>query len=78
MPYIAYYVPAAALALCAVLYFFENRAKQKKWVCAAAVFAIHVFVIVYFWFIELGMESLLVFLMASLVLSLCARPTKKQ
>jgi len=74
-----YIAPAAALVICAVLYFIENKAKQKRWVCGAAALALHIFVIIYFLFAELGMETLLLFLLASLALALSinVRPPKE-
>ena len=76
MAYIAYYVPASVLFICAVLYIFENKAKQKKWIYNVAVIALHIFVIIYFLFIELSMEILLVFLLASLALAISVKPPK--
>ncbi|MCL1793051.1 MAG: hypothetical protein FWG34_04190 [Oscillospiraceae bacterium] len=76
MFYITYLVPALALLACAVLYVLENRAKQKKWIYGAAIFALHVFSIVYFLFAELTMDVLLVFLLASFALAISAKPLK--
>ena len=71
-----YYIPASVLLICAGLYFFENRAKQKKWIYSLALFALHIFAMVYFLFIELGMDILLLFLLASFALAVSVRPPK--
>jgi len=78
MAYTAYYVPALALLICAVLYIFEDKATQKnrkKWIYGVAAIALHIFVIIYFLFIELSMEILLLFLLASLALAISVRPS---
>jgi uncharacterized membrane protein len=69
MDYTAYYVPALALLACAALYLVENRARGKKWIYGAALTAVHIFVIIYFLFAALGMDILLLFLLASLALA---------
>jgi len=70
MANIAYYIPAAALLICAALYVVEFKAKQKKWLYNIAVVMLHIFVILFFLFLELSMEILLLFLLASLALAL--------
>ena len=77
MDYIAYLVPVLALLICAVLYFFENRAEQKRWIYGVATVAIHIFIIIYFLFIELSMEILLLFLLASLAIAISVKPPKQ-
>lgn len=74
--YYAYYVPASVLLICAVLYFFENRVKQRKWIYSVAVIILHIFVIIYFLFIELSMEVVLLFLLASFALAISVKPPK--
>lgn len=76
MDYIAYLIPASALLMCAVLYIFENKAQQKKWIYSIAVIMLHIFIIIYFMFIELSMEVLLLFLLSSLALAISVRPPK--
>ena len=76
MAYIPYYIPASVLLVCAALYVFESKAKSRKWLYGAAVIALHIFVIVYFLFIEMSMEILLLFLLASLALAVSAGPPK--
>ena len=68
-----YYIPALALFVCAALYFFENRAGKKKWAYNIGVFALHIFIVAYFMLSELDMEILLVFLLASLALSISVK-----
>jgi len=79
MASIAYYIPAAALLICAALYVAENKVKQKKWLYNIAIIALHIFVIVFFLFLELTMEILLLFLLASLslALSINVKPPKE-
>jgi hypothetical protein len=72
-----YYIPAAILFVCAALYIFENKAKSKKWLYGAAAFALHIFAVIYFFSNELGMETLLLFLLASFALTLGAGALKK-
>ena len=76
MAYIAYYVPASILLICAVLYILEHKTKQKKWIYSVAVIILHIIGIIYFLFIELNMEILLLFLLASFALSISVRPPK--
>jgi len=77
MSYMVYLVPAAVLLICAAIYVFERKAKRNKWVFSVSVTALHSFGIVYFLFIELNMEILLLFLLASLALSISVkRPGK--
>jgi len=68
--YSAYYIPAAVLLACGALYILEHKSKGAKWVYGISVLALHIFVIIYFLFAELGMETLLLFLLASFALAI--------
>ena len=73
----AYFVPAATLLVCAALYVFENKTKLINRICGAVVIMLHICVIIYFLFIEAGMEIVLLFLTASLALAASAGAPKK-
>jgi len=70
----AYAIPVLALVACAALYIFESRAKKKSWVYGVAALALHIFAMVWFLLGGLGMELLLLFLLASLALAISFRP----
>ena len=77
MVYIKYLIPAFVLIICAALYFFENKVKQKQKIIFSVInIFLHIFIIVYFLFIETKMEMPLLFLTASLALSISAGKTK--
>jgi hypothetical protein len=73
MSYAAYFVPALILLICALLYVIESKAKKNKWIYSVSLTLLHIFGIAYFLFIELGMEILLLFLLASLALSITVK-----
>lgn len=78
MAYSAYYVPAAVLCVCAAVYILEHKSTDKKWVYSISAVALHIFAILYFLFTELGMETLLLFLLASFALAISAGPLKPE
>jgi len=77
MNYIVYLVPVLVLLGCAALYFIENKATQKKWLCSVVIVILHIFIIIYFLFVEFSMEISLLFLLASLALAISVKPPKQ-